>query len=121
MNYENYLGNGSLNADLEARIAYAKDLLTAFKVKNISEGIQWYHAVHLHSRLRDWQVNYPTALGGGNDRVDIINMIVSGDIETATLSMMFGVPDEMNLPIHWMNTERIAWIISQNKRFLGWP
>lgn len=117
---EDYLSNAGYRADNEARRKFGQDLMLAFKQKNISEGIQWYQAIHMHSRFRSWDVNMPAQLGGGVETVDLLNMILSGDIETACLSAQFGVPDAMNSPLHWVSPERMEWAINQMKEYLGW-
>ena len=120
LNIEQYLSNPEYRADNEANREFGARLMLAFKQKNLSEGIEWYQAVHLHSRLRSWQVNMPEFVGGGTETVDLINMILSGDIESACLSAMFGVPDSMTGPRDWISEERINWCVTQMKQFLGW-
>jgi hypothetical protein len=127
MNWEEYLSNASYMADLQARREFGSKLMLAFKQKNLAEGIQWYQAVHLHGRMRDWQVVMPpallAALGGVPDpalRVDMVNIIVAGDIETASLALTYGVADPMTSPFHWISQERIDWMNTQLKSWLGW-
>jgi hypothetical protein len=117
---EDYLSNSRYRADNEVSREFGKKLMLALKQKNLSEGIKWYQAVHLHARLRAWIVNIPEALGGGTETVDLLNMIVSGDIETACLSAQFGNPDDMTSPLHWVTQERIDWCVGEMKKFLGW-
>lgn len=127
MNYAEYLSNSSYVADLGARRDFGSKLMLAFKQKNLSEGIQWYQAMHLHGRIRNWQVNMPsallTALGGVPDpgvSVDLVNIIVAGDMETASLALTYGVADDMTSPFHWASQERLDWLNSQIKTWLGW-
>jgi hypothetical protein len=127
MNWEEYLSNGSYVADLQARREFGSKLMLAFKQKNLAEGIQWYQAMHLHGRMRDWQVTMPsallTAMGGVPDpgiRVDMVNIIVAGDIETASLCLTYGTPDAMTSPFHWISQERMDWMNTQLKAWLGW-
>lgn len=105
---------------IQDRKRFGEQLMEDFKLKNLGEGIQWFQAVHLHARVRAWQVNYPAPIGG-NDVVDIFNMVLSGDIETASLSLLYGLNDEMNLPTHWITNERRVWLINQMRTWLGWP
>lgn len=106
-----------LNKD---RISFGADLLLKFKQKNITDGIQWYQAVWLHSRIRNWQVTLPEALGSQVIFVDLYNMLAAGDIETTCLSVMYGQADDMTNPVHWVTEERKQWLIDQMKGFLGW-
>lgn len=118
---EDYLSNSGYRADNEARRKFGQDLMLAFKQKNISEGIQWYQAIHMHARFRAWDVTMPAQLGGAVETVDLLNMILSGDIETACLSAIYGQPDDMTSPLHWVSQDRMNWTIDQMKAFLGWP
>jgi hypothetical protein len=121
MRYTNYLGTPGQVADLESRRVFARDLLLALKAKNINEGMQWFQAIHMHARSAAWKVTLPPQLGGAVLTVDLMNMFSSGDIETACLAMIYGEPDEMTAPQHWITPERKEWLVSQMKEFLGWP
>lgn len=102
------------------RKTFGEKLTEEFKYKNLQEGITWYQAVHLHSRVRDWKVNYPSPLTG-SENVDLFNMILSGDIETASLSLQYGENDDMTLPQHWVTQERRMWLVNKMRVWLGWP
>lgn len=121
MDWREYLSNVSYRADNEARKEFGSDLMLAFKQKNISESCQWYNAVWLHSRVREWKVTFPEALGGAVVHVDVQNMIMSGDIETACLCLIYGENDDMTSALHWISDERRQWLITQMKVWLGWP
>lgn len=127
MNWEEYLSNSSYYADLMARREFGSKLMLAFKQKNIAEGIQWYQAMHLHNRLREWQIVMPdallTAMGGISDpniKLDLVNVIVAGDMEVASLALTYGVADNMTSPFHWASAERINWMNTQIRKWLGW-
>lgn len=120
LTYQDYLSNSGYKSDNEARRQFGHDLMLAFKQKNISEGIQWFQAIHMHARFRAWNVQMPAELGGSVETVDLLNMILSGDIETACLSAIYGVPDDMTSPLHWVSADRMAWTIEQMKNWLGW-
>jgi hypothetical protein len=121
MNWEEYLSNSSYMADNMSRKEFGEKLMLAFKQRNISEGLQWYQAIWLHHRVREWQVTYPEALGGDICYVDVCNMMYSGDIETACLALQYGVVDDMTKPFHCVTEDRKAWLIAQMKAWLGWP
>lgn len=127
--WEEYLSNGQYKADNLARREFGENIMLAFKQKNISEGVQWFQAIHLHARLRAWEVTYPMALAGvpglevlagATKTVDIVNMIYAGDIETACLAASYGQPDAMTSPEHWLSDERRLWLVNEMKRWLGW-
>ena len=120
MNYDQYISDPSIVADNQARIDFGKKLFAAFKIKNISEGIQWYQALWLHNRLRAWVVTLPVQLGGAQITVDLVNMMVAGDLETTSLALTHGQADDMSSPLHWASQARIDWVNDQLKRELGW-
>lgn len=121
MEWHEYLSNSGYKADNQARKDFGENLMLAFKQKNISEGIQWYQALWLHSRIREWKVTLPPALGSAVLYVDLINMLtVSGDIETTCLAVMYGEPDDMSSVLHWCSADRLNWLRDQMKAWLGW-
>lgn len=113
----------AFNAEMEKnekRIVYGKELLLKFKLKNIQEGIQWYQATWLHSRIRNWKVTLPPALGSAVVYVDLFNALSSGDIETTCLCLIYGEADPMDNPLHWVTSDRKNWLITEMKTWLGW-
>lgn len=122
--------------EAKRRIEYGVDVLVRFKEKNIAEGIQWPQGIHLHSRMREWIVTFPTPaqfphpsyaaigaiIGGQTRTVDLINILtVCGDIEIAYFCALFGQVDNMTSPLHWASSARITWFMNDMKAFLGWP
>jgi len=105
-----------LKFSIKQRKEYADDLLEKFKLKNIKEGINALQGLHMHHLLRA----YPVSFGGEPFTVDIMNFAISGDLEIACLSLIYGATDDMSLPKHWMSAERKAWLITEIKAYLGW-
>ena len=103
--------------DYNSNVQFARDLFRQFKQKNKDEGINGLQALWLHHRMRAWNVTFM----GVPFVEDVINMGASGDIETACLSLLYGTPDDMSLPYHWLNQERINWLVAEMKAHLGWP
>ena len=106
---------------IKDRKEFGDELMEEFKLRNIQEGIQWYQAIHLHARIRAWQVTLPESLGSAVETIDIMNMILSGDIETTALSLQYGVDDDMTSPLHWITSARRMWLINKMRTWLGWP
>lgn len=111
----------NLAISITDRKTFGDELMEEFKLKNISDGIAWYQAMHLHSRIRAWEVTLPPALGSVVVTVDLLNMIVSGDIETASLALLYGANDAMSSPLHWITNERRVWLINKMRAWLQWP
>jgi hypothetical protein len=118
LRWEEYLSNNQYASDNEARAKFGRLLMLAFKQKNISEGITAGQAIWLHSRMREFTVNFP---GMPPVKVDVLNMALSGDIEAGCLALIYGVVDDMSEPYHWVSNERRNWLVAQCKEFLGWP
>lgn len=115
--YVDYLNQSSVPDNL-ARREFGQALMVAFKQKNIQEGITAAQAIWLHARMREFTVNFP---GVPPMQVDIINMALSGDMEAGCLALIYGAPDDMSQPYHWVSAERLNWLVLQIKGFLGWP
>lgn len=120
MHWHEYLSNEQYKSNNKALQDFASDFMLALKIKNISESINVTQALWVHHRLRAWSVTLPPEMGGFTYSVDIMNMIVAGDIETATIALMYGTADDMTQPYHWLNTERITYMIDELKLWLGW-
>jgi hypothetical protein len=102
---------------IKARKEYADDLLERFKNRNISQGISLKQGFHMHSRMRALDIT----ISGSSYTLDIMNMAVSGDIELACVALQYCSADDMSSSDHWLNTERISWLVNDMKAFLGWP
>lgn len=101
---------------IKQRKEYADELLERFKLKNINEGINALQGMWMHHKLRDYTVNFM----GITFHIDIMNLAISGDLEIACISLLYGETDDMSLPYHWLSASRKAWLITELKSFLGW-
>lgn len=120
LDWQEYLSNTQYRSDNKALREFAEDFMLAFKQKNLSEGINITQALWLHQRFRVWDVSLPVEMGGFSFQVDLMNMVVAGDIETAVVALMYGAPDDMSQPYHWFNAERHGWCVAQLSAWLGW-
>jgi hypothetical protein len=105
-----------LKRTIVERKAYAEDLLERLKARNISQGINALQGMWMHSRMRA----LPITFMGVATTQDIMNMAVSGDIEIACLTLQNATPDDMSMPYHWWSQDRINWLITDMKAYLGW-
>lgn len=105
-----------LNMTVKARKEYCEDLLERFKKKNILDGINAAQGMWMHHLMRA----YPVTFGGVSYTVDLLNMAVSGDVEIACLSLIYGATDDMSQTYHWISAERKDWLIGELKAYLGW-
>ena len=104
---------------VEENKAFANNMLERMKKKNILEGLNSIEqAVWLHYRLRKTEF---TLSDENIITIDVMNLVVSGDIETAEVVLGQMVADDMSQPYHWLNQERIDWIRGEIRTYLGWP
>ena len=101
---------------IQQRKAFAEQMLEDFKAKNIEDGINAMQALWMHHRMRE----LPIVIGGVSMKQDLMNMSVSGDIETACIALQYAVPDDMSMPYHWLSSARLNWLINKMKVYLGW-
>jgi len=52
--------------------------------------------------------------------IDMLNLVVSGDIEVACLTLQLLSLDDMTQPFHWLNEDRRTWMVNECKTYLGW-
>lgn len=105
-----------LQATVIERQVIAAGIMQKVKIRNISAGVNAIQSMWVHHKLRALPVHFM----GVDFTLDIMNMIVSGDLETACLALMFCEADDMTQPYHWLNRERIDTIVEDIKAVLGW-
>lgn len=98
---------------------FSDALMQRLKEKNLLEGLASIdQAAWVHHRLR--KVAY--TLGSGVVvQIDVLNLVVSGDIETAEQVLGQVSPDDMTQAYHWWNQDRINWVRNEIRTYLGWP
>ena len=99
---------------------FSDDLMQRMKQKNILEGLDSIdQAAWIHHRLRktDFTLSDETTVV----QIDVMNLVISGDMETAEFVLGQMVPDDMTEAYHWLNQERIDWIRNEIRTYLGWP
>ena len=100
--------------------AYADNMMQRLKQKNIIEGLSSIdQAAWIHHRLR--KIDYTLSDNVTVVQIDVMNLVVSGDIETAEQVLGQIVPDDMTQAYHWLSQARIDWIRNDIRTYLGWP
>lgn len=110
------IASSYLSNTIQERKKYAEDLLERFKKKNINEGINALQGMWMHNRMRAASITFY----GVPFTIDVMNLAVSGDIEIACLTLMNVTPDDDSMPYHWLNTNRVNWLVTDMKQYLGW-
>lgn len=101
---------------IKERKQYSEDLIERLKEKNINEGINIAQALWMHHRMRANSISF----SGIPFTIDIMNLVISGDIEVACVTLMNTTADDMSQPFHWLSQDRINWLILDMKAYLGW-
>lgn len=111
--------NYNIRVTVEQRRKIAEDLLQEWKVRNVAGGINAGQALWLHHRLRAMSVTLPPQMGGLSFTIDLLNLVVSGDLEVAHVALAFCAPDDMSMPYHWISAERKQGWINDLAPFTG--
>ena len=82
---------------------FKKENLAYFITSGTSNDLAIMISLHVHHRLRA----VPVTIGGVSFVIDVMNLVISGDLETAFVVLSYMTPDDMSMPYHWFNQERI--------------
>lgn len=107
----------ALTLKVKERKEFADDLMERFKQRNIADGINAAQGLWMHHRIRALDITVSSI----PMTVDLANFIISGDVELACISLQYAQPDDMSLPYHWMSQARVDWLVTELKKYLGWP
>lgn len=112
------------------RRIFAEDMMERLKKLNYDNGINLSQAMWVHHRLRALSCtitsDHATALPPLSDLVgqtvtiDLMNLIISGDLETAFAALLTCTPDDMSEPYHCLSATLVGWIMNELATYLGW-
>lgn len=103
--------------DIKARKQFAEEMIERFKKDNIKNGINALQAIHMHTKIRELTGTFM----GYSYKVDIINLVVAGDLEVAVICLMNATNlDDGSQPYHWFTPGRRDMIVQELKAYLGW-
>ena len=107
----------SIFFDIKARKQFAEEMIERFKKENIKSGINAIQAIHMHTKIRELTGSFM----GYPFKVDIINLVVAGDLEVAVICLMNADNlDDGSQPYHWFTAGRRDMIVQELKAYLGW-
>ena len=95
---------------------FCDKLMCYFKLKNVQDGCNAMQAMWVHHRLRSVDIT----VNGLPVTLDILNLVISGDIEVAYLALDAMTPDDGTQAYHWLTADRIGEIKLELAKFLGW-
>jgi len=104
---------------VQQNLEFSLNLIQRMKERNILQGLSSIdQASWIHHRLR----KTPFILSDGTTEVfiDLLNLVISGDVETAYVVLGQMQADDMTQPYHWLNQERIDWMRNEIAVYLGW-
>ncbi len=95
----------------EVMETFKKNNILRFAAQGVSNEMALMKSIWVHHRLRAVEVN----LGLGPRVVDLMNLCISGDIETAYILLQYMTPDDMSQPDHFLSEE----VIDELKDLIG--
>lgn len=105
---------------------FANRLMAWLKVDNIKSEINIFQALWVHHRMRAVEISSINVPGAGAVplgyacTIDVMNLIISGDMEVAFFVLDAMTPDDMTQPYHWLSSAKIAMIKNEIAIYLGW-
>lgn len=82
---------------------FKKTNLQFFLENNVSNDLAILMSTHVHHRLRAVDVT----INGNQFTIDLMNLVISGDLETAYMVLGYMQPDSMTEPFHFLSQEKI--------------
>jgi len=114
----------------EAHRKFASNLMAVLKVLNQGSGISLAQSLWVHHRLRSLQIVVTSEMAtampvyaplvGVTLTIDLLNCVISGDLETSFFALAGAVPDDMSEDYHALSAELIGFIKTQIGIYLGW-
>ena len=101
--------------EINRRKEFATQLMAEFKEANLGSGINLPQALWVHHRLRALDIN----VDGLAMTIDLMNLVVSGDLEAAYATLSYAVPDDMSQPYHWLSSAQIGFLTQRLGQYLG--
>lgn len=120
-----------ISDDNSAR-AFSQNLMAKLKLENRAAGVNLAQGLWVHHRLRALELNVTEELAqmlpgsglsdlvGVTVTVDLLNLVIPGDLECAYAALLSCIPDDGSKEYHWLTQERINRIRHEIGVFLGW-
>jgi len=115
---------------ISERRMWAEDLIERMKKMNIEYGLGIAQSLWVHERLRKLTITVGEAhaaafpplepVVGMTFNIDLLNLVITGDVETAFAVLLCAEPDDMTQPYHALSQEMIGWIMNEISSYLGW-
>jgi hypothetical protein len=130
VSYTEYVNSKLIDFSISERRVWAEGLIERMKKLNIENGLGIAQSLWVHERLRKMQITVseghaaafpPLApVVGMSFDIDLLNLVITGDIETAFAVLICCTPDDMSEPYHALSAEMIGWILGEIASYLGW-
>lgn len=109
-----------INKSIQDKKNFASKLVKDIKQRNILEGLDTIdQTAWIHARFR--KTEFTLSDESTIVEIDVLNLMYSGDIETADAVLEQMTPDDMSEDYHWLTAVRIIWIRNQIRDYLGRP
>lgn len=130
VSYTEYVNSKLIDFSILERRVWAEGLIERMKRLNIQNELGIAQSLWVHQRLRKMPItvseSHATAfppLGsvvGMSFDIDVLNLVITGDVETAFAVLICCTPDDMTEPYHALSAEMIGWILGEIASYLGW-
>lgn len=107
----------ALYTDLINRETFCRKIMVYFKMQNLLAGLNASQGLYVHSRLRRIVFTYSD---GVVYNIDLLNLVVSGDLELAYIVLSYMTPDDGSQPYHWLTSDKINYLRTEIAKYLGW-
>ena len=102
--------------NIKQRKEFCETLLEEFKARNIGLNINALQGMWMHHRMRAMEITFM----GLPVTIDVLNLVISGDVEIACLTLIYAPLDDMSAGYHWFNQSAKDFLVNSMKRYLGW-
>lgn len=101
----------------EAAINYCREVYREMIIRNVKDGINIMQSTYLFSRFEQYEYTIP----GTNQtiKVDLFKLLETGAIPTLYYHLLRVQPDDMTQPYHFLTQERLNWLKSKFREWLG--
>ena len=115
---------------IAARRLWAENMMERLKFQNIQNDATLAQSLWIHTRLRKLEITplqahadaFPALqpVVGVTLVIDLMNLVISGDLETAYATLLCTTPDPMTEEYHVLDQDLIDWIKNEIAVYLGW-
>lgn len=115
---------------ISERRYWAESMMERFKKRNIESGLNLAQSLHMHQRLRSLDVTITqemadqfsdlNSLVNQTLTIDLLNLVITGDLETAYVVLLGTNIDDGSQPYHSLDADAKNWLLNEIGSYLNW-